>query len=283
MFKKAMVFVLALALIAATMLPMAAVAEGVTLELWTCFTEEADTEKFLTTAVGGNGPDDIWGLFRFPSAGGEGSHFKRYHWQHASTAAPSTQVKRAVEDMPVAVLTQMPAPKRPVMRAYRDEEYMYVFGSQYMREEIYTISFEDSLANIPANADVWDISEAGDGSVLAWVTPTNYGLYDLTIAGDGGVTAPVDCSYLFACYYYAAEISFNHCFDTSGVTNMAYMFWNVSTDALAPRPYMNLDLSSFDTSNVTNMHSMFMGCGAENIDISSFNMSKVTDTENMFG
>ena len=90
--KKAMVFVLMIALIMATMLPLTAVAEGVTLEVWTCFTEGADTdvysqelfaaweeatgntvnrtnftydmvhEKFLTAAAGGNVPDIVWGL-----------------------------------------------------------------------------------------------------------------------------------------------------------------------------------------------------------------------------
>lgn len=90
--KKIMVLVLTIALVLATMLPMTAMAEGVTLELWTCFTEGADTEKyslekieeweaatgntvnqtnftydmlhekFLTAAAGGNVPDLIWGL-----------------------------------------------------------------------------------------------------------------------------------------------------------------------------------------------------------------------------
>lgn len=90
--KKALSVVLSAAMIGALAVPAAASAEGKTIELWTCWTEGADTEtaslemiekweeetgntvnqtnftydmlheKILTAAAGGNVPDLIWGL-----------------------------------------------------------------------------------------------------------------------------------------------------------------------------------------------------------------------------
>ena len=70
----------------------------------------------------------------------------------------------------------------------------FVFGSEYGREQVRSIHFLDTLRNVPGGA--WDVSEAGDGSVLAWVEP-NGELYDLFIGAEGGIKAPEDCTMLF--------------------------------------------------------------------------------------
>ena len=65
-------------------------------------------------------------------------------------------------------------------------------------------------------------------------------------------------------------------FDTSNVTNMAYMFFNCSS-------LKKLDLRIFNTSKVTNMRCMFAGCASlTNVNLKSFNTSKVTNIHGMF-
>ena len=91
-------------------------------------------------------------------------------------------------------------------------------------------------------------------------------------------------------------------FDTSKVTNMGYMFYNISnpttldisnfdtskvTDMGAMFAYMTslftLDLSNFDTSQVTDMAGMFYSVSTLNtLNLSHFDTSKVTDMNHMF-
>ena len=62
--------------------------------------------------------------------------------------------------------------------------------------------------------------------------------------------------------------------DTSNVTNMRCMFYNVES--------FNQDISQWDVSNVTNMSYMFYNAEKFNQDISKWNTSKVTDMTKMF-
>ena len=65
-------------------------------------------------------------------------------------------------------------------------------------------------------------------------------------------------------------------FDTSKVTNMGYMFYNISNPA-------TLDLSNFDTSQVTDMGSMFARVSSlMTLDLSSFDTSQVRSMHSMF-
>ena len=65
-------------------------------------------------------------------------------------------------------------------------------------------------------------------------------------------------------------------FDTSKVTNMSYMFQDVSK-------LTTLNLSNFDTSKVTNMNSMFAGMSnLATLNLSNFDTSKVTNMRGMF-
>ncbi|MBF1035709.1 MAG: BspA family leucine-rich repeat surface protein, partial [Candidatus Nanosynbacter sp.] len=64
--------------------------------------------------------------------------------------------------------------------------------------------------------------------------------------------------------------------DTSQVTNMSYMFSDMSN-------LTTLDLSNFDTSKVTNMKGMFLAMSnLITLDLSNFNTSQVTDMSFMF-
>lgn len=176
-----------------------------------------------------------------------------------------------------------------------------VFGSSISKESIASIKFLRSLTGAPKYA--WDVSEAGDSSVLAWVTPVgDYGMYDLFIAGDGGVWAPEDCSYLFAGYRWMNSLDFNNAFFVSGCRTMRGMFyrdefiteldfsgWDTSTVTDMSEMFYfcsslaDFDLNHLDTSSVTDMSYMFARFGGtDTLDLSSLDTSSVTDMSNMF-
>ena len=154
-----------------------------------------------------------------------------------------------------------------------DVDTLQVFHSGVLRKDVASITFLDTVADAPE--DAWDVSEDGDGSVLAWMTG-EAPAYDLYIAGEGGVRAPENCYGLFAGYANATSITFGTAFDTSEVTDMTYMF------ALCEK-LTALDVHSFDTSHVTNMMGMFGECPElSSLDISSLDTSLVTDMTYMF-
>ena len=149
----------------------------------------------------------------------------------------------------------------------------YAFGSEYRRDQIHTIHFLDTLTDAPENA--WDVSEAGNGAVRAWVEP-NGELYDLYIGAEGGVNAPEVCAMMFFGYVNAEQIEFGSAFHTAKTVDMGEMF-------LGCKSLSDLDLSGFDTSKVLDMRGMFLGCiSLTSLDLSSFNTSKVEDMSRMF-
>ena len=141
-----------------------------------------------------------------------------------------------------------------------------VFQSGILRKNVASITFLDTVTDAPE--DAWDVSEEGNGRVLAWVTG-QAPAYELYIAGRGGVRAPENCFGLFAGYANAASITFGTAFDTSEVTDMGSMF------TLCVK-LTDLDVHNFDTSHVTDMHYMFSGCySLTDLDLSSFDFSNV--------
>ncbi len=148
-----------------------------------------------------------------------------------------------------------------------------VFGSDYQRQQISAVAFLDTLSGAPV--DAWDVSAAGDGSVMAWVEPEG-DLYRLTIASEGGVIAGTSCAGLFHGYENMTRISFGSNFNTAGVKDMSRMFCNC-------RSLSSLDLSGFNTSAVQDMSGMFVYCYAlTSLDLSSFDTSAVQDMSDMF-
>ncbi len=135
---------------------------------------------------------------------------------------------------------------------------------------------------VPATAtESWDISEAGDGSVMAYVEDDGTGssTYKLTIGGKGGIIANESMIRYFADFSKMTSIDLS-ALDTSEVTNMGGMFGECSS-------LTSLDLRNFDTSNVTNMSGMFCGrfdfpMNIVEINISNFDTSNVTDMSAMF-
>ena len=162
-----------------------------------------------------------------------------------------------------------------------------MFNGPYRRNQIATITFQDTTSGAPGSA--WDASENKDGSVLAWATRNDSefdyqydwdlstdGLYDLVIASDGKVVAPESCDYLFSNYTALRSLHFNNVFDTSNTTDMSRMFaWNHNLS--------DIDLTGFDTSKVTDMSFMFScNFSLEELDLSGFDTGNVTTMEDMF-
>ena len=140
---------------------------------------------------------------------------------------------------------------------------------QYMRKDVKTLTFQSSMENAPGSA--WDVSDAGDRSVLAWM---NNG--DLYVAADGAIAPNPDASWLLQDFINLETINFRNCFVTSNVTDMHGMFQNCVS-------LTSLDLSDFDTSNVTDMGGMFNYCASlASLDLSGFDTSNVTDMGYMF-
>ena len=141
-----------------------------------------------------------------------------------------------------------------------DEPYV-LSNPEYVRKNVEKVVFLDSLASAPATA--WDVSALGDGSVMAWMTPTGntgtdindveYNLYELTIAANGKVYANEASNGLFADLIFVTSIEFNNNFDTRFATSMAAMFKSDSK-------LVELDLTGFDTQNVLSMNYMFYRC-----------------------
>ena len=131
---------------------------------------------------------------------------------------------------------------------------------------------------VPATAtESWDISEAGDGSVMAYVEDDGSGnsTYKVTIGGKGGIIANESMISYFAFFNKMTSIDLS-ALDTSKVTNMASMFAGCSS-------LTSLDVSSFDTSQVIVMWDMFGGCSSlTSLDVSNFDAPELTEITDMF-
>ena len=195
-----------------------------------------------------------------------------------SAPAPSAKaptVQTAAEPAPTKAVPAVP------MEVHTMAATEYVFSNndvpatpfwgqqQYMRKDVKTLTFQSSLQNAPGSA--WDVSEAGDRSVLAWMDNG-----DLYVAADGAIAPNSNASCLFQEFVNLKTIDFGNCFDTSSVTDMSLMFQNCAS-------LTSLDVSSFDTSNVTHMIFMFNLCESlTSLDLSGFDTSSVTGMSVMF-
>ena len=176
----------------------------------------------------------------------------------SSVKAPAAQAAATepVPTVPMEVHTMTVAD-------YASDEDAFFWGQErYMRKDVKTLTFQSSLQNVPSSA--WDVSEAGDGSVLAWMDNGN-----LYVAADGAIAPNPDAAWLFQDFVNMKTINFGNCFDTSDVTRMRGMFNGCSS-------LTDLDLSGFDTSSVTDMRKMFKNCASlTSLDFTGFDTSNV--------
>ena len=122
---------------------------------------------------------------------------------------------------------------------------------------------------VPETAtESWDMSETGDGSVMAYVEDDESGnsTYKLTIGGKDGIIANESMIRYFDGFSNMTSLDLS-ALDTSQVTNMSDMFHGCSS-------LTSLDVSKFDTSKVTSMTYMFSDCSSlTSLDVSSFDTS----------
>ena len=201
-------------------------------------------------------------------------------------------------------------------------------NENYPETDFHTVAYRSKITSIITKKDnivpetaveSWDISEAGDGSVMAYVEktdevlepmpepgPTNAKIYSndekvndisktiyatplsetntnyaykLTIGGKGGIIANENMVGYFLEF-------FSHFVNRVSIDLSA-----LDTSEVTDMSYMfsycssltNLDVSNFDTSEVTNMDSMFSECHSlTSLDVSNFDTSKVTNMSGMF-
>ena len=147
-------------------------------------------------------------------------------------------------------------------------------AARFNRGQIVSVRFLDTLADMPDTA--WDVSQAGDGSVMAWAAPGGPRGYQLCIAAEGGINGVNSARGLFRYYKNLESVFFDGNYHTEQVTDMRNMF--ADCPAL-----ISLDLSTLDTSNVTNMRGMFSGCTSmEELNLDGFDTSAVIDMVGMF-
>ena len=217
----------------------------------------------------------------------------------SSVKAPAAQTS-ATEPAPTETVPTIPMEVHTMAATdvvYEDDNPLTSFWgqSQYLRKDVKTLTFQSSLKNAPSSA--WDVSEAGDRSVLAWMDNG-----DLYVAADGAIAPNSDASWLFQDFVNLKTIDFGDCFVTSNVTNTSAMFagcerlteLDLSGFDTSNVKYMygmfsrctsltSLDFASFDTSNVMSMHSMFQDCSSlTGLDLSGFDTSSVTSMYIMF-
>ena len=157
-----------------------------------------------------------------------------------------------------------------IMDGPRFQETISGYGNN-----VVSVVTKDNI-EIPSDAMIsWDVSAAGDGSVIAYIyLDPEKGLI-LVIGGNGGIIANPDSSEMFNLCQMSTSIDLTY-LDTSQVTDMSRMFYLCSS-------LTNLDLSNFNTSQVTNMDRMFYYCtDLTNLDLSNFDTSQVNNMDIMF-
>ena len=149
-------------------------------------------------------------------------------------------------------------------------------GSSIEKNQVTSITTKDNMEIPPTAIESWDVSAAGDGSVIAYIEDDGRGAgtYKVTIGAQGNIIANSGW-HLFRDFKNVESLDLTY-LDTSQVTNTTEMF--IDCESL-----INLDVSNFDTSQVTDMTHMFYGCeNLTSLDLSNFDTSMVTEMNAMF-
>ena len=162
-----------------------------------------------------------------------------------------------------------------------------ITGSNFLQKipsSATSVIFTDAKA--PDGAALTDVSEAQDGSIVAWLDGTTYKVS--TQESGEKVYANPDSSNMFngnenATCKNLTSIDVTN-LDTFQTTDMSYMFRSAGESVNA---FTIKGLSSLDTSHATTMKSMFNFAGKNastfTLDLSRWNTSQVTNMSYMFG
>ena len=96
-------------------------------------------------------------------------------------AVPETTMPSETQPVPVHVMAA--AENLSNLKNYEIRNQPFWGQTAYKRGDVKTVTFRGSLGDVPA--DAWDVSEAGDRSILAWMEGGN-----LFVAADGKI-API--------------------------------------------------------------------------------------------
>ena len=201
----------------------------------------------------------------------------------ATTMPSETPEVPAEPSLPTATTETTEAPTEPteppvwidnvLMDNGNGEPYSPAFGTWITRNSIRSVTFLDTLKDAP-EVNIWDVSEAQDGSVMAWVYQ-NGNKYDMYIAGEGGINAKY-CSMMFLNFTALETVAFGTAFHTDQAESFFLMFDSCSA-------LKELDLTGFNTANVTSTSNMFNGCKAlTSVDLCGWNTSNVIEMGYMF-
>ena len=179
----------------------------------------------------------------------------------------------------------------PIMKSYASNAPDDFRNPNYI-SKITSIVTKDNIEIPSYVVDSWDVSEAGDGSVIAYIENDGSGGYKLTIGGEGGIIANPDSSFLFGGHandnmrFANVETIDLTYLDTSRVTNMSRMFSYGSYSIVTSnnsKLHTIIFGDKWDTSQVTDMDSMFLGQEQlTNLDLNTWNTDQVIDIESMF-
>lgn len=121
------------------------------------------------------------------------------------------------------------------------------FGGPWKRKEIHRIELTDK----PAGPDAWDVSEAGDGSVMAW-TENDHDQLTLYISAGGPIRLPSDMTGMFGWYSNASGLVLNGLADFSQVEN--------ATNCFSFSAFESLDFESVPFTSLKHSDGMFQRC-----------------------
>ena len=162
--------------------------------------------------------------------------------------------------------------------------YSTTFGMNVYRSSFESITIVDRI-DIPENAiRSADVSDLGNGTVMAWYTDVDgNSKYELYIGGAGGVNANSNSTGAFSHFSNVKSYDLTY-LDTSKVENMSAMFAQ-SSYSIPNVEFIGLE--SWDTSKVTNMSNMFYETGYRSTSLTigslgSWNVSKVTNMNHLF-
>ena len=165
----------------------------------------------------------------------------------------------------------------PIIKEIPNLNYNGEFWSDKYKQNTTKIIIQNELNPITEAVEFWDVSEANDGSVMAYALlnedATTYTIY---LQGPGKIIANENSNFLFAEFEKLESIEGLENLDTSNVTSMRAMFSDCTS-------LINLDISSFDTSKVVEMYSIFARCKSlTSLDLSHLDTSNVVTMGSMF-
>ena len=148
---------------------------------------------------------------------------------------------------------------------------MAVFGSSWKREQIQKIVFTDT----PAGKDAWDVSEAGDGSVMMQVEEEE-GKTVLTVHASPALRLPEGANRMFQGYAALEAVEWNGLVDFSGVRVSDFMFEQCVS-------LTEMDLRGMDLRKLQSAGGMFQNCsGLRTLHLDGVKLDSLTNLMGTF-